>query len=68
MKIELTKKECQNVTVALISLSKAPDVNVNVMKVLINLSDKFVWVEPIKVEVNGPVGIGTEPVKEEVKK
>ena len=59
MKIQLTKEECQNVVAALITTSKMQDININAMKVLINLSDKFTWVEPV---VKEDKGINKEPV------
>jgi len=42
MQIKLIKEECQNVKVALLSLAKSPQVNEDGMKMLLNLSDKFV--------------------------
>jgi len=48
MKIELSKDECKNVRVALLSLAKSSQVNEEGMKMLLNLSDKFV----VKEEVN----------------
>jgi len=42
MRIELNDQECQNVKVALMSLAKSSQVNEEGMKMLLNLSDKFV--------------------------
>ena len=52
MKIELNETEMQNVYAALILMTKSNQVDANGMKILLNLSDKFV----------------TEPVEEEPKK
>ena len=41
MKVELTPEEANNVQVALISLAKTSNIDVNSMKVLLVLSDKF---------------------------
>ena len=48
IKTELTPDECKNVRVALLSLAKSQQVNEEGMKMLLNLSDKFV----VKEEVN----------------
>jgi len=42
MNINLNDQECQNVKVALMSLAKSSQVNEEGMKMLLNLSDKFV--------------------------
>ena len=42
MRIELSPDECKNVRVALLSLAKSSQVNEEGMKMLLNLSDKFV--------------------------
>jgi len=42
MNINLNDQECQNVKVALMSLAKSSQVNEDGMKMLLNLSDKFV--------------------------
>ena len=46
MKVELSKEEAQNVLVALVNLAKSPNANLNEMKVLLILSEKFIWLEP----------------------
>ena len=57
MKVELSKSDCQNIVLALIALSKSPEANINAMKELINLSDKFIWKEPVKEEVKKKKGV-----------
>lgn len=57
MKIELTQAECQNVTVALISLSKTPNAVIEAMKTLLILSDKFIWKEEVKEEVKKELAV-----------
>ena len=48
MKIELSKDECKNVRVALLSLAKSPQVNEEGMKMLLILSDKFTVKEVVE--------------------
>jgi len=48
MKIELSKEECQNVKVALLSLAKSSQVNEDGMKMLLILSDKFTVKEVVE--------------------
>jgi len=45
MEIKLTKEECQNVVVALASLAKSPNATIVEMKLLLTLSEKFIWQE-----------------------
>uniref|UniRef100_A0A6M3K7V8 Uncharacterized protein n=1 Tax=viral metagenome TaxID=1070528 RepID=A0A6M3K7V8_9ZZZZ len=47
MEIKLTKEECQNVVVALASLAKSPNATIVEMKLLLTLSEKFIWQESI---------------------
>ena len=42
MNINLNDQECQNVKTSLLSLAKSSQVNEEGMKMLLNLSDKFV--------------------------
>ncbi len=48
MKIELSKDECKNVRVALLSLAKSSQVNEEGMKMLLILSDKFTVKEVVE--------------------
>ena len=48
MRIELNDQECQNVKVALLSMAKSSQVNEDGMKMLLNLSDKFVVKEEVE--------------------
>jgi len=48
MKIELNDNECKNVKVALLSMAKSQQVNEEGMKMLLNLSDKFVVKEEVE--------------------
>ena len=47
MQINLSKEECQNVKVALLSMAKSSQVNEIGMKMLLNLSDKFTVKEEV---------------------
>ena len=54
MKVELTKAECNNTKIALVTLSKSQDVPENAMIEILNLSQKFNWVEEEKA-IDEPV-------------
>ena len=60
MKINLTKEDCHNVQVSLISTAKSVSVDSNSMKALLTLSDKFIWVSDFEEPKNEP--------KQEIKK
>ena len=45
MKIELNKAEASNIKIALVQLAKSSQVDIQAMKVLLVLSDKFVFPE-----------------------
>jgi len=45
MKVNLSQQDCSNVRVALLVAAKQQEVDENVMKVLLMLSDKFIYKE-----------------------
>lgn len=56
---KLTKEECNNIKVSILSLAKAPNTSENEMILLLNLAHKFNWVEPIEKPIKPDADIPT---------